>query len=191
MVEEAAVLMSNIDNALEQQARILAYPKPDQWDLTYMQNFLQGMDVPISSPDGLIWGKVSDRKAHSPDLITLSPRPKEDPFSGWVGEQAIKKLFCCLRLKKPSRIHGVIGYEDTSVLKITYWVSSILASLLLVASITVLYCIHSMPARLGVIGAFNVMMSLCLIAFTNATRTETFAIPTASASPTLYSRSSD
>jgi len=154
-----------------------------------MQNFLQNgvvMGIPFSGPDGNAWGTPSARKQHSPDLITLCPRVKEDPFSAWVVEKAITKLFCCLRFKKPSSKHGVIGYEDATVLKITYCITTVLASLILIASITVLYCIHSMPARLVVISAFNILLSVCLIAFTNAKRAEVFAI-TAASVPTSIS----
>ncbi|KAF1956372.1 hypothetical protein CC80DRAFT_473276 [Byssothecium circinans] len=179
----AAIVMRWVDEALIQQAQILAYPEPDRWDLTYMQGFLQspqGMGLPLRGPDGIVWGMVSTPKSYSPDLITLCPRQKEDPFSGWVVEKAITRLFCCLRLfKKPSRIHGVIGYEDTKVLKITYWITSVLASLIPIVSIVVLYCVHSMPARLGIIGAFNISLSACLVGFTNAKRAEVFAITAA------------
>ena len=137
------------------------------------------MGIPFRGPDGSVWGSVFARKQHSSDLVTLCPRVKEDPFSGWVIEKAITKLFCCLRFKKPSSKYGIIGYEDTHVLKITYAITSILASLIPIASITVLYYIHSMPARLGVISAFNVLLSLCLVAFTNAKRAEIFAITAA------------
>lgn len=144
-----------------------------------MQNFLQNEDamgVPFSGPDAFIWGSVQERKRHSRDLITLCPRQKEDPFSSWVAEKVITKLFCCLRFKKPSRKHGVIGYYDSKVLKITYWITSILASLVPILSIIVLYSIHSMPKRLGMIAAFNVLISICLVAFTSAKRVEVFAV---------------
>lgn len=168
-------LIINADDAMVQQSRILAYPEPNRWDLTHLQNFLQNMGDPISGKDGYVWGSVSERKAYSPDLITLCPRQKEDIFSNWVVENAL----CCLGFKKPSRRHGVIGYEDSAVFRITHGITTILASLIPIASITVLYCIHSMPERLGAMCAFSVLLSLCLIIFTNATRTEVFAITAA------------
>lgn len=169
------------DEALVQQAQILAYPEPDRCDLTYVQNFLhhkEALGLSLRGPDAKVWGSVSEPKKHSPDLITLCPRQKEDPFSGWVVEKAISNLFrCgCARFMKPSKIHGVIGYEDVKVLKITYCLMSILASLIPIASIVVLYTVHSMPARLSIVGAFNVLISICLVAFTNAKRSEVFAI---------------
>jgi hypothetical protein len=173
-----------IDEALLQQSQILQYPDPDNWDITYMQDFLQTPHMrafATSGSEGTIWGSVAERKKYSPDLITLCPRPKEDMFSAWVIEKAIVKMFrCgCARWKKASRIHGFVGYEDTTILKITYWISSIVASLIPIGSIVVLYCVHSMPTRLGIIAMFNVLMSICLNAFTNARRSETFAVTAA------------
>ncbi|KAF2193865.1 hypothetical protein K469DRAFT_709321 [Zopfia rhizophila CBS 207.26] len=184
------------NEALIQQCQILTYPEPDQWDLTYMQNFLQTKEMgpfALNGPDATIWGSATERKKYSPDLVTLCPRPKEDPFSGWVVEKAITNLFrCgCARFKKPSRVHGVIGYEDATILKITYWITSILASLIPIASIIILYCVHSMPARLGIIGGFNVLISICLSAFTNAKRSEVFAVTAAFAAVQVVFVSTD
>jgi hypothetical protein len=80
---------------------------------------------------------------------------------------------------KPSPVHGVVGYEETIIYRITYWITSILASLILILSIVVLYLVHSTPARLGTIAAFNILVSVCLMALTNAKRTEVFAITAA------------
>jgi hypothetical protein len=175
-------LTRNTDQALIQQATILAYAEPDRCDLTYLQNFLESnevMGVPFYGKDGLVWGSVSDRKGHSPDLITLCPRQKADLFSDWVAENAITKLFCCLRFKEPSKIHGVVGYKDSKVFKITHFITTILASLILTTSIVVLYCIQSMSAKLGVIGAFNVLVSVYLVIFTDAKQAGVFAIAAA------------
>jgi hypothetical protein len=76
-------------------------------------------------------------------------------------------------------VHGVVGYEDTTIYRITYWITSILASLILIISIVVLYLVHSMPARLGTIAGFNILVSICLMALTNAKRAEIFAITAA------------
>lgn len=179
--DEGAQLTRNIDEALVQQSQILAYPEPGQWDLDDIQKLLYNMGLPLKGLDSTVWGTVIAPKDYSPDLITLCPRKKEDPFSDWMAEKAVANLLrCgCSRLMKPSRVHGVIGYEDTRVMKITYWITSILASLIPIASIIVLYCVHSMSARLGVIGAFNLLISVCLSAFTNAKRSEVFAITAA------------
>lgn len=135
----------------------------------------------LEGSDSTIWGSVDDRKSHKPDLITLCPRRKEDAFSAWAAENAIVGLFkCgCTRFMKRSKVHGVVGYEDSTIYRITYWITSILASLIPIASIVILYCVNSMRARLGIIAAFNVLVSVCLIGLANAKRAEVFAITAA------------
>ncbi|KAJ4361046.1 uncharacterized protein N0V89_001615 [Didymosphaeria variabile] len=174
------------NQALIQQSRVLSYPEPDRYDLKYMQRFLHSkhhMDLCLLGPDATIWGSLSEPHAHSPDLASLRPRKKEDPFSNWVVDNAITKLVrCgCACFLKSSRadMRGIIGYEDEKVMQITYWMTSVIASLLPIGSIVILYKVQSMAARLGIIAAFNVLVSLCLSVFTNAKRAEVFAVTAA------------
>jgi hypothetical protein len=172
------------DAALIQQHTIHSYKRPAKWDLEHMQDYLQTDamgPLVLTGYDADVWGSMTYRKSYSPDLVALCPRAKKDPFSRWAAENTILNLFrCgCARLMKPSRLHGVVGYEDSTIYKITYWMTSILASLIPVASIVVLYCVHSMPARLGIIAAFNVLVSICLMGLTNAKRAEVFAVTAA------------
>jgi hypothetical protein len=104
-----------------------------------------------------------------------------DPFSKWVADSTILNLFnCgCARFIKPSRVHGVVGYEDSTIYRVTYWITSVMASLLPIESIAVLYCVHSMPIRLVVIAVFNVLVTLCLVGFADARRAEVFAVTAA------------
>jgi hypothetical protein len=81
-----------------------------------------------------------------------------------------------------SPIHGVIGYEATTIFKVTYWMTSIIASLIPILSIAVLYRVHSMPARLAIIAGFNILISVCLCGLTSAKRSEVFAVASASVS---------
>ncbi|KAH3964109.1 hypothetical protein HBI56_168030 [Parastagonospora nodorum] len=172
------------DKALVQQHLIHNFHKPATWDLHYMQNYLQTEamgPLALTGDDAGVWGSVEHRKSHQPDLVALCPRTKMDPFSKWAAESTIVNLFkCgCARFMKPSRVHGVVGYNDSTIYSITYWVTSVLASLLPIASIAVLYCMHSMPMRLVVIAIFNVLVTLCLVGFTDARRAEVFAITAA------------
>ena len=131
--------------------------------------------------DSLIWGSKARRNSHKPDLVALRPRAKKDAFSVWAAESTIFNIFkCgCYKFMKPSHVHGAIGYEDSTIYRVTYWFTSILASLIPIASIVVLYRVQSMPARLGIITAFNVLVSVCLMGFANAKRAEVFAVTAA------------
>jgi hypothetical protein len=131
--------------------------------------------------DASIWGSVNSRESHKPDLITLCPRKKKDRFSVWAAENTISHLekFGCARFMRVSPVHGVLSYEDETIFRITYWITSIIASLIPIASIAILYCVQSMPGRLGIIAVFNVLVSICLMGLANAKRAEVFAITAA------------
>ncbi|CAN9389878.1 unnamed protein product [Alternaria alternata] len=172
------------DHALIQQSLILSYSGPGKWDLHHMQDYLQTPEMgplALTGEDATIWGSMQDRNSYAPDLIALRPRAKKDAFSVWAAENTIfKLLWCgCTRFMKPSPVHGLIGYEDNTIYRITYWITSLLASLIPIASIVVLYCVHSMPARFGIIAAFNVLLSICLMGLAGAKRAEVFAITAA------------
>ncbi|KAI4630613.1 uncharacterized protein J4E84_004703 [Alternaria hordeiaustralica] len=176
--------LKEYNDALAQQAQILKYPRPSTWDLHHIQNYLHSTEMgenALTGEDGDIWGSACHRESYKPDLVTLCPRAKKDAFSAWAAESTITNLFrCgCARIKKPSRIHGVVGYEDSTIYRITYWITSILASLIPIASIAVLYRVQSMTARLGIIAGFNVLVSICLMGLANAKRAEVFAITAA------------
>lgn len=168
-----------------QQYAILNYSNPEKWDLHRMQDYLQSTDMgqlALEGFDANIWGSVLDRLDHKPDLVALRPRAREDPFSKWLNENAITALFRWGYTRKKmeaSPKHGMVGYEDTTVYRITYWFTNILASLLLVASIAILYAVESIPARLGIIAVFNVVVSICLMGLVDAKRAEVFAITAA------------
>ena len=149
-----------------------------------MQDWLNARDLgnnELAGADATIWGTVFDRKCQKPDLVALCPRAKKDAFSAWAADSAILNLSrCgCARFMKPSQVHGVVGYQDSTIYRVTYWITSIVASLIPIASILVLYCVQSMSARLGIIASFNVLVSVCLMALTNAKRAEVFAITAA------------
>lgn len=172
------------DQALIQQATTLGYEQPRKWDLHYLQDYLQSNDMgtlALRGLDATIWGSKHERDSHKQDLVTLKPRAKKDAFSVWAAESTIFNLIrCgCSRFMKRSRIHGSIGYEDSTIYRITYWLTGILASLIPISSIAVLYQVQSTSARLGIIAAFNVLLSTCLMGLTRAKRAEIFAISAA------------
>jgi len=127
-----------------------------------------------------IWGSVQNPKDHRYDLITLKARQQEDAFSRLVSENAVHLFKCGLKRFKPLFLkRGLVGYEDSTVKKITRWISNVMASLMPILSILVLHSISSPQARLGAMVGFNFLVSACLSAFTNAKRAEVFAVAAA------------
>lgn len=127
--------------------------------------------------DSETWGNVDDPDNHPPDLIGIKPRQKEDTFSRLVAENAVHLFKCGLgRFTKKDRHIGRKVYYDTQVTKLTFGVTSIVASLIPLASIWVLVSLHSLTDKMAAIAAFNVLISACLTFFTDAKRTDVFAV---------------
>lgn len=176
-----AATLTKVDKLLIQQSTILQYADPGKWDLEHVQQFLQlpeNGDLALEGLDSTIWGSVKDPKSYKPDLVALRPRAREDSFSRWAAENTITNIFKygCARFVRPSRRHGGITYKDSTIYKITYWITAILAALIPIASIAVLNGVQPMPWRLGIIAAFNVLISVCLIGLADAKRDQVFAI---------------
>jgi hypothetical protein len=132
---------------------------------------------------GTIWGSVDKRKGAQPDLVTSRPRPRKDKVTIWATKQA---AYLILRIRYGisgalSRTHGAIGYDEhfETVYRIIYMFMVIIASLIPIASIAILYYVRSMEARLAIIAAFDVLVSVCLMSLAEARWVEVFAITAA------------
>ncbi|KAL9094640.1 MAG: hypothetical protein Q9165_003200 [Trypethelium subeluteriae] len=163
------------------QSKVASLSEPGNYDLKDIQNFLASSDMgPLAliGADKTIWGSVSNRKDHSPDLMALLPRHNQDIFSKWITEKAVVQFFKCglHRLGKTNAIPGLPSFNDGSLLGFTYFITSVVASLLPIASISILYFVRSMQARLAIIAIFNLIVALSLTAFTTAKRSEVFAV---------------
>lgn len=154
--------------------------------MDYIRRYLASDEIgepyPLTGDDLDTWGTFLDPKTHADDLIALKQRRDEDGLSNWITSKGIAKFFALggARLGKASAKHGGrVSFEDTALLRITYSITSILASLLPIASIAVLYVAQSMKIRLVLIAVFNVLVTVCLTAFTTAQRAEVFAVAAA------------
>jgi hypothetical protein len=156
---------------------------PDRFDLTDIQSFLRSEDMGedyLEGVDARMWGTREDPEDHPTDLVGVHPRKEADRFSSFVSERAICLFKCGLgRLTNGNRHLGRKVYFDSTVLDVTLWITSIVASLLPIASILVLLHFKSLTARLWTIAAFNVAISACLNIFAEAKRSEVFAVTAA------------
>jgi hypothetical protein len=170
------------DKALIQQHKLNQIPGPDHFDLEDLQDMLysKAMDSgTLTGDDSSVWGHPDSRDIHSPDLISVCPREDVDTFSRAISKNAIHLFKCGLaRMKKADHHLGNV-YYDSTVMKVTKWITSILASLLPIASIMVLTSLHSNTAKLGTVAAFNVLFTVCLTYCTKAKPAEVFAITAA------------
>lgn len=153
-------------------------------DLNYLQKFLETDDMgpsALTGDDSSIWGHVDEPDKRAADLVALLSRQDEDPFSSWVTEKAICSLSHVkwLQSEELSKVRGLTGCKDSTLIRIAGMVTSVVASALPILSIVVLYFVKSLEARIGVISVFNLLLSLCMAIFTKAKRTEIFAVAAA------------
>ncbi|OCL08141.1 hypothetical protein AOQ84DRAFT_293747 [Glonium stellatum] len=191
LVMEIKAKLKEYNKTLKLQSFLTSMPEPSNCDLEHIQCYMESRDMGpliMTGPDADIWGSVAVPESRVPDLIALQARHSEDPFSRWVTGTGMKIFFRCggHRWRKPSPVHGRIIYLNNKLLRITYWITSIIASILPVSSIVILYCVKSMLARLAIIAGFNIIVSLCLLSFTDAKRSEAFAVTAAYVSDSLF-----
>ncbi|KAF1917580.1 hypothetical protein BDU57DRAFT_571053 [Ampelomyces quisqualis] len=180
LIQEMQDKLEQYNNAVIQISMLHKIKAPDRFDLHDMQMFLQSAEFGppfLTGADARTWGSSKFPNDHPPDLIGVHPRLKEDTFSRVVAERAIHLFKCGLgRLTKGNKHHGRRVYYDSTVLKVTFGMTSGLAALLPITSILVLVNLHSLKAQLWTVAAFNVLISVCLTFFTDAKRTDVFAV---------------
>jgi hypothetical protein len=176
-------LMKHQDKTLLKQHRLHQIPGPDRFDLEDVQALLYSDAMgpgTLTGEDGTVWGHPDTPRVHSPNLIGVCPREDVDTFSRIISQNAIHLFRCGLaRLKRADPHLGKHVYYDRTVMLLTKWMTSILASLLPVASILVLVKLQSQEAKLWTVAAFNVLLTICLTMTTKAKRAEVFAITAA------------
>jgi hypothetical protein len=121
-----------------------------------------------------------DPDVHAPDLIGLCQREKTDAFTRFVADNAVHLFDYGLgRLLRKDPHFGNQVYYDSTVIQVTFWVTSFLASLLPIGSIIVLINLETLKAKLWDVAGFDVLISLCLTLFTDASRKDVFAVTAA------------
>lgn len=158
---------------------------PGAYDMDCLQKFLAsakiGEPYALTGLDANIWGSHEHPRERERDLVALKPRQDEDIFSNWVTGKGISKFFDlgCAGRRKPSSDNGLVGYEESTLLRLTYNITSALASLLPIFSIAVLSVVQSLKLRLAIIAVFNLVLFVCLTTLTTAKRTDVFAVTAA------------
>jgi hypothetical protein len=173
--------------------------QPNDRDLNFLNTWMKIPtmgNVYLVSPDSDIW-----KESGLDELLCIRPRPN----AGWLTRfltvdavnwyhQAIGRFFVVLQdfqhdlpvandvIQKPDTapFHGETVYYSPEKLtrrlgRITAVLSTVLASLLPIASIVVLYLISDMTTRLMVIGGFTAAFSLGLGLLTRGQMAEIFS----------------
>lgn len=169
------------DKALLPQHKLNQILGPDRSDLDDMQALLisEALKGALKNDDALVWGLPDDPDIHAPDLISVCLRDDFDTLPRLICRQAVHLFrFSLARIEKADYHLGNM-YYDSSVLKVTKWMTLILASMLPVASILVLNKLQARNTKLGVLMAFNFVFTVCLTVCTKAKRAEVFSITAA------------
>lgn len=156
---------------------------PSKIDMDDIQNFLtcDHMNSTLFGVDHAVWGTFLAPQEYDKELVVLRPREGTDIFSRWLGSHVLKYLTCLgfARYKKIDKRYGSITTKDANVYKFTFACTSIVASLFPMLSIIVLILLDDIKKRVATIATFNLAISLLLTIFTEAKRTEVFAITAA------------
>lgn len=173
---------TSLEKALLRHASLCQMLGPDEYDIIDVQHFLGSEKMGplcLKGNDAYIWGSKPNPKTYASDLITLKPRMNEDTFSRYIAERAVSLIHIFGRCLKPSTKHGTVVIYDSVIMRVTFWIASIVASMIPIASIVVLLHLENQAAKLGAIAAFNVLITLALSFFTEANRTDCFAVTAA------------
>ena len=152
-----------------------------------MQKWYGSRDLayfPLIGPDSEIWARRPVKwkaglegparvSEHASDLIAINGRSSDlDRTTDFLAE----KLVPHWHEKVANRFHNDIRtYRESTIYRLTSIIATALSSLLPIISIVVLYIVHDMAARLGIIAGFTVAFSMALSIITTANRVENFA----------------
>jgi hypothetical protein len=177
------VIDKAIEKAFIRTHKVAALPDPDAADLKHLQLFLgsKNMGLCLCGVDYKTWGSKDSPQDHAPDLASLRARQHEDLVSGWIRAHAVQPFsrYIGHRFKDVDPVLGFHAYKDSKIFYFSQLLRTIIASSLLISSITILNLISSMGSRLGAIAAFTILFSFTLTVFAKCKGSDTFAITSA------------
>lgn len=162
------------DEFLLQQRQLAAFDTPEEGNLKSLQRWLASSErggYPLTGADRNVW---KDGK----DLLITCPDHSSDAFTRLLPKRLIKYYhrFFDSKFKKPTdEENGMYIYDEKHIIRAADIIGTLIASLMPVVAVIVLYSIHNMWVRLGMIALFTVLLSLALIIITKGRRIEIFA----------------
>jgi hypothetical protein len=170
------------DEALIQEATILALPYPKSGPLRELRYFTE-IKLRGRIPEaGRVYGSRQHQDTQAKDLIALRELDNEDFFTEFVVERAIHwfhRYIGSRFVTSESDEDPLVVYKHRNVLRFTALFTTVIACLLPILSISILYSIGSMKARIGAMAGLNVLLTVCLALFATAKRVEIFAVTAA------------
>jgi uncharacterized protein DUF6594 len=154
---------------------------PTRNDLEHVQNFLSGSETPIAWLEGDIWGLDESPEERSPDLITLQRPETTDSFSRWLTTAASWFLDHkrARRIFRGSMHEGEMVYSKPRLLDFFTKLISVISSQIPIGSIVILYLVKDIRYRFAVISGCALLVTLCLICFTQVRPIDVFLVTAA------------
>jgi hypothetical protein len=158
--------------------QIIQLQKPKRRSLEHLREWMARTDegdTRLTSSDQYVWKGTLDS-----DLATLDSRTN-DPFTDWVSNfvapfhETVGHFFKKPRADVEDHNKNTVDYSDEAILRMTTIVAIVLSCLLPVAAIAILHVVESTARRLGFMGGFTALFSLCLAYFTKARAVDIFA----------------
>jgi hypothetical protein len=182
---------------VEQQVVLTSLPIPGREDLASIQSWLERPmmgNLSLLGQDSDTWGSISNPESHAPDLFTFRARHDADPFSEWVVRQFIVWFHNWIgyrfhKICDPDT--GIIYYDDEKLLRLTYFVTTVSASLIPIISVIALYYVTTVSARLSLVAVFMFLFAANLTYFASAKRIDVFIATAAYVSMSLLLQESD
>lgn len=170
----------HLGEALIQASTIAGYPSPTAFDFNVIQHQLDVRDeqtLTLMGRDGSMWGSTLDPTGHALDMISLRRRQNlsEDAFTRWTTGTLLPwfdKRWPRLRKNDPR--YGGPGYMAEPFFNTGFCVSTVIASTLPIAAISVLSYVNPMRGQLITISVLNILYTLCFSTFTNPRRPDVF-----------------
>ncbi|KAI1264924.1 hypothetical protein F5Y18DRAFT_417468 [Xylariaceae sp. FL1019] len=164
------------------QAKIARLKPPVSYDQNFFRLWLMRPDMGDFPMKGLDQECYTDK--HDDDLVAITSRPAPDIFSRWLMYCVIPRWHHLVgeRFKAPIEDgldEGVYRYENSILAATVRVITTVLASLFPVCSVTALYFIESNVVRLGFVIAASGLFALALALMTNARMIEVFAATSA------------
>jgi hypothetical protein len=149
--------------------------KPRKHDLDILAGNLDNPRLPdyLLGLDSNVWKDQSFRE----DLLSINKVHEFDTVSKWLIHLFLEPYHRFFGHRKQQALNAdanLFHYDNSHLEAPANIISIVLSSVLPVLSIVVLYLIHNMPTRLGLVALFTALFSLSVAILTKAKRVDVF-----------------
>ncbi|KAL3421529.1 hypothetical protein PVAG01_07975 [Phlyctema vagabunda] len=177
--------LKEYNEQLSIQRTLAPAQKPREMDRRFLRQWLKHStlgDTPIGGDDRNIWHDESLKD----DMISIARHIDDDVISRFISSKLVPIFLglgavfsSCTRDIEAGPVPPVVHYPEWRIIVLVNMLSTFIASMLPISSITILYFVHDLLDRLDVSIGFTALFAPCLTVATKAERVEVFAATTA------------